>query len=73
MKRESDDLKRDIRMLNSENERLVKQVELAKTGKLAAAPGGGHADAETAKRLKKRELETQALWETLKDMYQGSL
>jgi len=66
MKRETDDLKRDIRMLNSENERLVKQVELAKTGKIAAAPGG---DADTAKRLKKRELETQALWETLKDMY----
>ncbi len=27
MKRETDGLKRDIRMLNKENERLVKQIE----------------------------------------------
>lgn len=32
MKRETEDLKRDVRMLNSENERLVKQLELAKAG-----------------------------------------
>ena len=29
----------------------------------------GGADKDVAKRLKKRELECQALWETLKDMY----
>ena len=57
MKRETDDLKRDIRMLNSENERLVKQLELAKAGRGGPAQGG-QSDAETAKRLKKRELET---------------
>ena len=30
MKRESDNLKRDIRLLNQENERLVKQLEQAR-------------------------------------------
>jgi hypothetical protein len=70
MKRETEDLKRDVRMLNSENERLVKQLELAKAGHQGR---GGLSDSETAKRLKKRELECQALWETLKDMYHGEL
>lgn len=69
MKREAEDLKRDVRMLNAENERLVKQVEIAKSS--GARGGGGNADPEAAKRLKKRELECQALWETLKDMYHG--
>lgn len=40
--------------------------------KAAQAPNFGGADtaefAETNKRLKKRELECQALWDTLKDM-----
>lgn len=62
MKREAEDLKRDVRMLNGENERLVKQAE---TGKARGT------DQETTKRLKKRELECQALWDTLKDMYHG--
>jgi hypothetical protein len=30
MKRETDDLKRDIRLLNQENERLIKQLEQAR-------------------------------------------
>ena len=72
MKRETDGLKRDIRMLNKENERLVKQIE---NNRGSAAPAnnntaaGARPDSEVAKRLKKRELECQALWETLRDLY----
>ena len=56
MKRETDGLKRDIRMLNKENERLVKQIE---TNRVSGAPVNprSHADIEIGKRLKKRELE----------------
>lgn len=57
MKRETDGLKRDIRMLNKENERLVKQIENSRG---SAAPANAVArpnDTEVAKRLKKRELE----------------
>lgn len=65
-------MQREISMLNQENEKLLRQLEV-----LERAPGGKGAPAttqlqkdltETAKRLKKRELECQALWETLKDM-----
>ena len=72
MKRESDDLKRDIRLLNQENERLVKQVEQARTQHASVYTGtnvSSNSEKEVARRLKKRELECQALWETLKDMY----
>ena len=70
MKRETDGLKRDIRMLNKENERLVKQIETSKGG---AAPTRASADTgEVGKRLKKRELECQALWETLNDLYNSN-
>jgi len=71
MKRECEDLKRDIRMLNQENERLINQVEDARRG----AGGRGAAstvDPDLIKRLKKRELECSALWETLRDMHVGS-
>ena len=71
MKRETDGLKRDIRMLNKENERLVKQIEQSRGtgGGAPAATAGRLSLEETTKRLKKRELECQALWETLRDMY----
>jgi len=63
-------------MLSSENARLHKQLEAAEKrppnfgGAGAAAAGGASAQelADTTKRLKKRELECQALWDTLKDM-----
>ena len=59
MKRESDGLKRDIRMLNKENERLVKQIEQSRGpgAPTASAAGGRLSLEETSKRLKKRELE----------------
>ena len=72
MKRETDGLKRDIRMLNKENERLVKQIETTRGSGGPAANSRGTADREVVSRLKKRELECQALWETLRDMYNGN-
>jgi len=75
IKRESDDLKRDIRLLNQENERLVKQLEQARVGQQSmvgtdkASSQNTAGDKDVARRLKKRELECQALWETLRDMY----
>jgi hypothetical protein len=60
MKQEIEDLKRDIKALHLENEKLVQ--------------GGSNrqVDRELAKKLKKRELECSALWETLKDMHISS-
>ena len=67
-----DKLQREISMLQSENARLLKQLEAAekRPPNFGGAPGGAAAAelAETTKRLKKRELECQALWDTLKDM-----
>ena len=67
MKRDSDDLKKEIRQLNFENEKLLKQLELSR-GIQQQPVGAMGADKETQKRLKKRELECQALWDTLKDL-----
>ncbi len=53
MKRDSDDLKKEIRHLNYENEKLLKQLELSRTITTSTNIG----DKETIKRLKKRELE----------------
>lgn len=66
MKNETEDLKRDIKHLNQENERLLRQLESNKgqSGLKTAQPS----DKELVKRLKKRELECQALWDTLKDI-----
>lgn len=58
MKRETDGLKRDIRMLNKENERLVRQIEQARTSQAPVAATNSRLGLEeTTKRLKKRELE----------------
>lgn len=58
MKRETDGLKRDVRMLNKENERLVKQIETTRVGdKGGANLRHSQNDMGTEKRLKKRELE----------------
>jgi regulator of replication initiation timing len=68
MKKESDDLKRDIKYLNGENEKL--HIQLETSNKRGSQPGasGSAADKEAAKKLRKRELECHALWDTLKDM-----
>lgn len=62
MKQEIEDLKNDNRVLNQESEKLLKQLEMG---------GGGNRgmEKELAKKLKKRELECSALWETLRDMH----
>jgi hypothetical protein len=62
-------LERDNKMLSQDNNDLKRQL----TEKVPPNFGGGAASnpnevAETTKRLKKRELECQALWDTLKDM-----
>ena len=72
MKRETDGLKRDIRMLNKENERLVKQIETVKQSDRGSAAPLRSGEMDVKKRLQKRELECQALWETLRDMYSSS-
>jgi uncharacterized protein (UPF0335 family) len=69
MKRETDGLKRDIRMLNKENERLVKQIETNRGSSAPARPG---TDREVVSRLQKREKEVQALWETIRDIYNST-
>lgn len=64
MKQEIEDLKSENRMLNIESEKLIKQLELG-----GGAGGNRQLEKELAKKLKKRELECSALWETLKDMH----
>ena len=66
---------RDIANLNQENERILRKLEIAeKRGGANASKSGGSANelkaelADTAKRLRKRELECQALWDSLKDL-----
>jgi len=67
MKKEADDLKRDIKYLNGENEKLLIQIEQANKRSGVQTP----ASSDAAKKLRKRELECHALWDTLKDMRQS--
>ncbi len=64
MKQEIEDLKSENKMLNIESEKLIKQLEIG-----GGAGGNRQLEKELAKKLKKRELECSALWETLKDMH----
>ncbi len=57
MKQEIEDLKKDNKILNIEVEKLQQYASNKQNEK------------ELAKKLKKRELECSALWETLKDMH----
>lgn len=65
MKQEIEDLKSENKILNAESEKLIKQLELGGGG----VGGNRQLEKELAKKLKKRELECAALWETLKDMH----
>jgi hypothetical protein len=61
-----------VSLLNQENEKLLRKLELQE--KKGGGGGNSHIQAELAeasKRLKKRELECQALWDTLKDLKTG--
>jgi regulator of replication initiation timing len=57
MKQEIEDLKKDNKILNIEVDKLQQYSSSKQNEK------------ELAKKLKKRELECSALWETLKDMH----
>ena len=74
IKCENEQLKSDVRHLNSENEKMLRNMEHQKSANKSQQSqqqpivSQGAADRELAKRLKKRESECQALWDTLKDM-----
>jgi len=53
-------------MLENEKSSLESRLRDAQRGK--SGNRGGDTSDETVKRLKKRELECQALWDTLKDL-----
>ena len=55
-------------MLENEKASLEQRLRDAQRGKSGNRAGGDGASDETVKRLKKRELECQALWDTLKDL-----
>lgn len=56
-------------MLENEKASLESRLRDAQRGRSGNRTGGGGGDNdETVKRLKKRELECQALWDTLKDL-----
>ena len=65
--RQIDQLNHEIKLLQQDKQQLRRQLDAAQ----ANTKGGGVSAAEfaeTTKRLKKRELECQALWDTLKDL-----
>lgn len=71
-KRQIEQLNHEIQILSQDKAALRKQLD---SGNATRADTTGRPSAqeyaETCKRLKKRELECQALWDTLKDMKQA--
>lgn len=66
-KAQNDQMQREIALLNQENESILNRLEqMGSNGKGGANIGEDLVEA--TKRLKKRELECQALWDTLKDL-----
>ena len=75
---QTDQLQKELSRLSQDNDRLRRKLELGENASTGKGGGSGAGQlqkdlAETAKRLKKRELECQALWETLKDLKDGGL
>lgn len=58
---------KDVNDLSIENEKLLRKLEQAER-KVGTSTGGSSEIQETSKRLKKREMECQALWDTIKDI-----
>ena len=71
-KAQYDQQQHEIALLNDENERLLKKLEsmdgTQKKGVNTINTASSGELIEATKRLKKRELECQALWDTLKDL-----
>ena len=62
MKQEIEDLKKENKFVAMDKDKIIKQLEMG------GAPNR-QIEKELAKKLKKRELECSALWDTLKDMH----
>jgi regulator of replication initiation timing len=63
MKQEIEGLKHENKGLTIEADRLQRELNHS-----VATGGSRQAEKELAKKLKKRELECHALWDTIKDM-----
>ena len=64
MRQEIEDLKNDITVLNNENDKLLKQLEITdRTYSL-----NKENEKELSTKLKKKDDECNSLWDTLKDV-----
>ena len=64
LKSEIEEYQCDIKLLNNENDKLLKLTESNKSKTKSS-------DMEIQKKLGKRELECSALWDTIRDLYKG--
>jgi hypothetical protein len=64
MKADIDGLKSDIKILNNENDKLLKLTDTSNSQSRKS-------EMEIMKKLNKRELECSALWDTIRDIYKG--
>ena len=62
-------MKQEIEGLKQENRQIAQELDHSRSSQPPASDAASRQfDKELAKKLKKRELECQALWDTLKDM-----
>ena len=70
--RQIEKLQSELNIMNVENDKLMRRLELAERGRDSGSGGESKLDQreiqELQKRLRKREHECQALWESLKEM-----